>query len=379
MDQNRSRKFNWLLPLGIVIILAVVIGALAYWQSNKNTNQSIKIGLSVPLTGEAASWGQNALAGVTLATNEINEKGGIDGKKIELITEDNKCTAEGANNFNKFINVDKVIGILGPVCSAAAGPALPIAQSSGTPTIIIAASAPDLTKIGDYIFRVYPSDAYQGKVGAEFVYNTLSKKKVAIEYVNNENGQGLMNSFKPAFQNLGGEVVYENGVLQSETDFKTDIAKIKASGADVLYLPVYPANAIAALKQIKEAGLSIAVVGADAMYGQEVVDSGYAEGVIYTVPKINLPEDFTTKINALAGYNDLKVTVIAPLSYDAANIMYSAIKSAGLHKNAIKDAIAKTSMPGVSNPTITFDNNRDVSNPAFDIMVIRGKESVKYQ
>jgi branched-chain amino acid transport system substrate-binding protein len=129
-------------------VAIIILGGIWYGVSKKSTapttKEPIKIGVLAPLTGEAASFGQNSLAGVNLAVKEINDQGGINGRKVEIVAEDDKCSAEGVNAINKLINVDKVIGIIGPVCSASGGPSLPIAQNNGVPAIITA-SAPHLT------------------------------------------------------------------------------------------------------------------------------------------------------------------------------------------------------------------------------------------
>jgi branched-chain amino acid transport system substrate-binding protein len=323
--------------------------------------------------------GEKCLSWNYLATKEINERGGINGRKVEIVAEDDKCSAEGVNAINKLINIDKVVGILGPLCSSSGGPSLPIAQNSGVPVVIIAASAPRLTKIGDYIFRIYPSDAFQGQVGADFIFNKLGKKKVAIVYVKNDWGEGIKEVFKSKFKELGGEIVYEGGVLQDQKDFRTEITKVKSSGAEVLYFPVYPANAVSAFKQIKEMNLGIPVVGGDTFDGEEVVKSEYADGVIYTVPKINTPEDFKSKIKSLSGFENLQVSIAAPLGYDAAKVMFLAIEKAGVDRQAIKEALKTTSYRGVSNPLIEFDENGDLKNPAFDVKIIKDKQSVPYE
>jgi len=368
--------------IGIIVAIIVVAG-IWYGASKKPTpvaeKEPIKIGLIGSLSGEAASWGQNALAGITLATKEINERGGINGRKVEIVSEDDKCSAEGVNAINKLINIDKVVGILGPICSASGGPSLPIAQNNGTPVVIISASAPHLTKIGDYIFRVYPSDAFQGQVGADFVFNKLGKKKVAIVYVKNDWGEGIKEVFKTRFKELGGEIVYEGGVLQDQKDFRTEITKVKSSGAEVLYFPVYPANGISAFKQFKEMNLNIPVVGGDAFDGEEVVKSEYSDGIIYTVPKVNIPEDFKSKIKSLPGFENLQISIAAPLGYDAAKVLFLAIEKVGLDKQKIKEALKTTSYQGISNPLIEFDENGDLKNPVFDVKIIKNKQSVLYQ
>jgi branched-chain amino acid transport system substrate-binding protein len=371
-----------------IVVAIIVIGGIWYGVSKKptvsiptvpTTKEPIKIGYIGALSGEAASWGQNGLAGITLAVKEINDKGGINGRKVEIIAEDDKCSAEGVSAMNKLVNVDKVIGILGPICSASAGPSLPIAQNSGVPVVILIASAPHLTEIGDYIFRVYPSDAFQGQVGADFIFNKLGKKKVAIVYVKNDWGEGIKEVFKTRFKELKGEIVYEGGVLQDQKDFRIEITKVKSSGADALYLPVYPANAVSALKQIKEMGLKIPVVDGDAFDGEEVVKSGYADGAIYTVAKVNIPEDFKVKIKSLPGFENLQISIVAPFGYDAAKVMFLAIEKAGVDRQAIKEALKTTSYQGISNPLIEFDENGDLKNPAFEVKIIKNKQSVPYE
>lgn len=363
-------------PALAIILLVLAAGCI---QPEEEQKETIKIGASLPLTGEAASYGQNALAGITLAINEVNDNGGINGRKIELIAEDDKCTAEGVNGVTKLATVDNVVGLLGPICSAAAGPALPIAQSNGLPAINIYASAPQLNKIGNYIFRVVASDAFQGKYGAELVYSKLGKKKAAILYVKNDWGQGMKDVFKEEFTGLGGEIVYESGVLQTETDFRTDISKIKESGAEVVYALLYPAGAVAAFKQMGEMSFNIQVVGGDAFGIEEVVGSGYGNGVIYTYPKINIPEEFKQKINSLPGFENLQVATTAPLGYDAAKIMFNAIEKAGTDRKAIRDALAQTHYEGISNPVIEFDETGDLKSAVYEVKVIKDKKSENYE
>jgi branched-chain amino acid transport system substrate-binding protein len=366
-----------------IIVAIIVIGGIWYGVSKKQTptiKETIKIGVILPLNGSVAYLGQNALAGINLALDEINKRGGINGRKVEIVIEDDKCVStDGVNAVNKLINVDKVIGILGPICSSVGGAALPIAQNNGVPVVIIGASAPHLTKIGDYIFRIYPSDAFQGKVAAEFIFNKLGKKKVAIVYVKNDWGEGIKEVFKTRFKELKGEIVYEDGVLQDQKDFRTEITKVKSSGAEVLYLLVYPNVGIIFIKQMKEMNLNIPVVG-PTVFGEEVfTKSEISEGIFHTAPKINIPEDFKSKIKYLPGFENLQISIAAPLGYDAAKVLFLAIEKAGLDKQKIKEALKTTSYQGISNPLIEFDENGDLKNPAFDVKIIKNKQSVLYQ
>src|SRR3989338_4056541 len=370
------QKVKIFLALFILIVLIGACSSQNNGNSNSQSSEPIKLGLLLPLTGEAASWGQNALAGATLAANEINSQGGIGGRKIELVAEDDKCSADSVSAIQKLINVDQVTGVIGPICSASGGTALPIAESNGVPVVIVAASAPKLTE-GEYIFRVYPSDSFQGKEAANFIYNTLGKKKIAIVYVKNDWGEGIKNVFAPTFRQLGGEVIYEDGVLQTDKDFKTLITKVKESGAEALYLPVYPAGGVSALKQIKEMNLNIPVIGGDAFDGEEFFKSDYAEDTIYLVARVNSPEDFKAKIKNVKGFENLEVAIAAPLAYDALRVMTEAIKNTGsTNKAGIKEALKQTSINGVSTSKIEFDSVGDLKQVAYDVKVVRSKKSV---
>ena len=195
----------------VIVIVLVVWGIMA---ANKNKNQeattgqdqnkmvagdTIKIGYIGPLTGEVASIGDPGLAGAKLAIKEINDAGGLLGKKVELVSEDDKCSSDGINAMTKLVNVDKVVAITGPDCSASAGSALPVAQNAKVPTILRWASAAKLTGVGNFIFRIYPSDAFQSKYAAGYIYSKLAKKNAAVIYVKNDWGQGMRDGFVEAF------------------------------------------------------------------------------------------------------------------------------------------------------------------------------------
>jgi len=360
----------------VVIILAVLFSTV--WKPKQE--EVIKIGAVLPLSGEAASWGENGLAGMELAVKEINEAGGVNGRTIKLIAEDSKCSADSVSAIQKLVNIDKVDMIVGFVCSAAAGPALPITTDNNIPVIIIAASAPYLPTIGQNIFRIYPSDDAQGKFVADFIYNKLGKKKAALIYVKNDWGEGLQNTFTTRFEELDGEITYSSGVLQTETDFRTEISKIKDSNVDVLYFPVYPKNAVSALKQMKEMDLNITVIGGDILGGDEVVKSGYANGLIYTIGKIDLPDDFKVRIKSLSGFENLSINILAPLGYDSVKIITLVVQSAGsIEKQAVIDALSKLTYNGISNPNIEFDENGNLKTPVFEVMIVKNNEAVPYE
>jgi len=358
-------------------ILAVIVLAIIIVFSINGANGALKIGLVAPLSGDTATWGYNTVAGVQLAIDEFNAKGGINGKKIELIVEDGLCTSEGgAKAYNALLNNYDLVGMLGPVCSAEAGSGLPMGVTQNIPNVIATASSPGLTALGNNIFRVYPSDAFQGVYAADYIYNKLGKKKVSIIYVNNNWGQEITNKFSAEYTKLGGVIESKDSVLQDQLDVKDLLIKVKNTNPELLYLPVYPKNLLSILKTKEEINLNVPIVGGDATLSEDSLKSGLGEGVMFTSPKFNLPNDFKTKIMAQKG-NDFLVNVAAPFGYDAAKVLLSAMENANSlsHEDVIKE-LKKTSMEGISNPLIEFDEQGDLKNAAFQVMKIENKESI---
>ena len=377
-NQNKlaTGQAKWI--IGVIVIVAVV--AVGYFvskgPSGPVSSEPIKIGVTAPLTGEAASFGEGAQGGALLALKEINDAGGIKGRPLEIIFEDDKCSKDGITTITKLVNVDKVTAIIGPVCSAAGGPGLPVAQKAGVP-VIFWASAPHLTKIGDYMFRTYPSDSFQGKFAAEYIFNVLNKKKVAILYVNNDWGLGIRDVFLARFKELGGSIVYDEGIPQDAKDLRTQVTKLKASNSDAIYLPAYPAVAVIGFKEMKNQGVKVPVVGGDAFETKEVIVPE-AEGVLYTVGKFNTPvEDFQRLVKEVSGkeYN-----LISALAYDAVKILSSVIEKVGTDQKAIRDELAKLNYAkGVSLSLINFDENRDLKTVQFEVKIIRNGKAEVYQ
>jgi len=374
-----KNKFLILTLVCLVLAAVVIVGINTTGLFYASQSGTVKIGVALPMTGEAASWGSNALAGIQLATDEVNSKGGINGNKIELVVEDTKCSPESVTAYNKLINVDGVVATLGPICSSEAQPAMPIVQENKVPTIIVTASAPDLTQNRDYVFRVYPSDSLQGKFTADYIYNNLGKRKVAIIYTNDDWGKSLNELFSARFEELGGKIVYSSGVDSKETEIKIELAKAVHSGADIIYLPLHPANLLGALKGIQDLEIKLPIVSGDGAAGEEITKSGLSESILFTESKLNLPDDFVGKIKSQSAFDNLQVTFVAALGYDSAKIMFDAISKAGsTSPEAIRDALQETNYSGISNPVIQFDAQGDIKTGKFEVRQILNKESVVY-
>jgi branched-chain amino acid transport system substrate-binding protein len=363
--------------LTVILLAAFIIAGCAKQPTgNAAQEQTIKIGTSLPLTGEAASYGLAAKAGMDVAAREINDAGGINGRKLVIIYEDDRCTSDGANTVAKLTGVDKVDVIIGPLCSASAGPAMPIAQASKTPTILAFSSAPGLTKAGDYIFRIYPSDALQGKYMAEQVYNRFGKRSIAIIYTQNTWGQGVHDVFVQRYKELGGTILIDEGFPQEARDFRTTVVKIKAENPDAVVAQLYPASSLVFFKQAKEAGLKQLIMGGDPWDTDEILKSGIANGVFFTEAVTQNPAEFNARVQQETG---IETNFVTPLGYDAVKIYADVAGKAGTDKNAVRDELVRLNYTGVSNPVIAFDNDRELGSAVFTLKTIRNNASEDVQ
>ncbi|MDD4983416.1 MAG: ABC transporter substrate-binding protein [Candidatus ainarchaeum sp.] len=351
-----------------LIILAVIIGF-----SVGGDKDVIKIGIIAPLTGDIASWGQNGLAGVELAVKEINDAGGINGSLVELIVEDDKST-DAVNPANKLINIDNVDALIFAGGSNQAQPIIPIVTEKQIPLILTVASNPDLTLSSDCVFRVYPSDTAQGKFAAEYLYNNLNVKNVAVIYEQNQWATGVKEVFEKGYKGTIEEVI----ILQKyQQDFKTELTKLDSLDVNYVYVLVYPETGMAFLNQYKTFGSDKKIFGGDMFDSGELITSGFADGVLYTVPKVTTPESFKEEIKTMPAFSTLEISLAAPLGYDAAKVLLTALENvAPLSSENLIIELKKTSIAGMSNSLIEFDNHGDLKTPGFEVKMINNKEAV---
>lgn len=372
-----NNLMKWVLAAIVVVAIVLLITQKTQKpeveEAPMEETEPIVIGVSAPLTGEAASFGEGMLGGGQLAAKEINEAGGINGRELKLVFEDDGCNAkDGTNAMHKLVNIDNVDAVVGPLCSAAAGASLPIAQGASVPTIDFG-SAPHLPMIGEFIFRSYPSDSFQGVYAAEFAHAEMGAEKVAILYSQNDWGQGIRGVFKETFEGLGGMIVFDEGVTPGSSDVRTLAAKIKEVEPDLVYIPLYPAEAIPALKQMKEAGIEAPMLGGDIMDGEEFVGSGVSEGVMYTRGVIANPDDFLARVQEETGFETALTT---SLTYDAVNLLTQAFKSVGTEAGLVRDYLMGVEYPAISLPMISFDENGDLESAEFELLVVKDGKSV---
>lgn len=365
------------------IPILLTTSALLFLASSctKPATDTIKVGEYASLTGKEASFGQQSHKGLVLAIEELNAAGGVLGKKLELITEDNQTkSGESATAVKKLISRDKVIALIGEVASGRSNEAAPIAQAAKIPMIAPAATNPSVTQTGDYIFRVCFIDPFQGTVMAKFAKDDLKAQKVAIlASVSNAYSVGLAKFFKETFVANGGTVVVEKSFSEGDKDFRAQLTAVKAAGVDAIFVPSYYTEAALIARQARDLGLTVPLFGGDGWVADELLQIGgeALNGCYYSThfspenqdPAVQIfVKKFRTK---WAGLNP---DAFAALGYDAAFVLVDAIKRAGTTDGPkLRDALAATkNFAGVTGVT-NIDANRDASKPAAIIAIKAGK------
>lgn len=360
-----------LLPL---CLAAVALAAPAWAQG------TIKIGEFASLTGKEATYGQASHKGTLLAVEEVNATGGVLGRRLELITEDNQSKAgESGTIVRKFISRDKVVAILGEVASSRTLEAAPIAQNAKIPLITPSSTSEAVTQKGNYIFRVCFIDPFQGTVMAKFARNTLKIRKVAVlSSVSSAYSVGLSKYFKERFAADGGTVVIEQKFSEGDKDFKAQLTAIKAAGVEGIFVPGYYAEAGLICRQAQALGIKLPIFGADGWESPELVEIGgkSVEGMYFAThysPENSDPIVAGFNARFRQRWGEVSDTLTG-LGYDSVMMLVDAIKRAGTTEPAkLRDALAATkNFKGVTG-TITLDAQRNPTKSAVVLIVKNGK------
>lgn len=364
--------------LSMVLLIVFLIGC---GSRTATYTQSIKVGFITPLTGDGASYGESARGGAELALQEINAAGGIDGRPLELIYEDGKCSGkEAATAANKLLTADHVIALTGMVCSAELLAIAPIAEQAKTVALGVATSSPALTTAGDYIFRIWPSDVMQSQKMVNYVAGE-GYRTAALLYTNSDYNVALKTVFRENFEQQGGKIVADESYEQDAKDFRTELQKIKAADPDVLYLIPYGEGGLV-LKQAKELGLQMPIIASDTIGTKEIlaVAGPATEGVVYTTPKFDenasVVVDFLQRYREVYG-DDPSIAVVSANAYDAVKLLADGLRQ-GESSDTLKRYLYQVrDYVGVGG-TITIDANGDAGKP-YQLMIITNGTFVPYE
>jgi branched-chain amino acid transport system substrate-binding protein len=336
-----AKKFLFLsLALCLVMALAGVAAA----------GDTIKIGFNAPLTGFAASDGKSSTEGAKLAVKQINDAGGVLGKKLELVIYDDQAKpAQAIPIANKLIGQDKVVlGISGSY-SGATRSAAGVFQEAKIPYISAYAIHPDITRAGEYVFRTSFLGQVQGKAGAKLIGEMMGKKKVVLITLQNDFGKSLAAGFKEMAPKYGIKIVGEYSYSIKNRQFGSIVAKVKADKPDAIYASGYYFTAGPLVSQLRAAGVKCPIIGQEGYDSQKFIEIAgpAAEGVIITTSldrdsKVPETAEFIAAFEKQAGF---KADMVAASGHTAVKVAADAIKRAGSTDPAkILAALKKTDL-----------------------------------
>ena len=375
-----KKKFGALL-VGISLMIAGCGGGGA--------SDTIKIGANLEMTGGSASFGASATNAAKLAINEYNTKGGFKGKKVELVIADNKSeAAESASAMQKLVQ-DKVVAVIAPIASSSVIAGAQINQDSKVLAISPTASNPKVTvdekgKVRPYLFRASFIDPFQGSVMAAFATKSLKAKTAAI-YIDNSSdyAKGLAKYFEEEFVKAGGQIVIKEAYLQKDTDFKATLTKIKATNPEVIFVPGYYQEVGLIIKQSRDLGMKMPVLGGDGWDSVQLTNIAGAENLENTFFCNHYSaEDKSPKVTSFVeayqkAYGQVPDSSAA-LAYDATWMIIKAMERAdSTDPVKIRDEMEKTKdHDGVSGKT-TLNATHDAVKGAVIIAYQGGKQVFK--
>lgn len=351
----------------------LILGLLC--SCTKKTDE-IAIGHYGSLTGSEATFGQSTDEGVRLAVEEINNAGGIKGKKIKLITMDDQGKAEeAASVVTRMIEQEKVVALIGEVASSRSLAAAPIAQSKKIPMVTPSSTNPKVTEVGDFIFRTCFIDPFQGTVMAKFAYETLKLKKVAVlRDVKSDYSVGLSDFFIQKYKELGGEIVADMSYQSNDVDFKAQLTQMKSKNPDGLFIPGYYTEVGLISRQARDLGMKAKLLGGDGWdspklseIGGKSIDGGafsnhYSNETTDPVA-VEFMNKFKSKFNKMPDG-------LSAAGYDAAKVLFKAMEATGeLTPQAVRDQLSKIKDHAGVTGRITINDQRNAVKSAVVVEV----------
>ena len=365
-----------------ILIASILIAGLLSACQQQGGADKVRIGVFMSTTGTTANFGISSVNGIKMAADEVNAAGGINGKQVELLVQDDRSDAsEAATIVTKFVTQDQVHAILGEVASSRSIAAAPIAQNAKIPMLTPSSTNPEVTKKGDFIFRSCFIDPVQGAAIAQFAAKSLNAKSAAIMVDRkNDYSTGLEKVISEVFTRMGGKIVATQSYQEGDQDFNAQLTSLKGANPEVIFVPGYYNDVGLIAKQARDKGITVPFVGGDGWDSVQLYAIGGSalNGSYFT--NHYSPYDTDPKVQKFVNdyksrYNTIP-DALAATAYDAANIMFDAVKrSKSLSGPDIRDALAATNaFPGVTG-TVTFNQQRDAVKP---IVMIEIKDGGTY-
>jgi branched-chain amino acid transport system substrate-binding protein len=340
--------------------------------SDTNTTDTgdIVIGMYGSLSGDGASFGQSSKEGTELAVEEINNAGGLlGGRRFRLLIEDDQSRPDEASNaVTKLITQDKVVAVLGEVASRRSLAAAPVCQRYQVPMITPSSTNERVTEVGDYIFRVCFIDPFQGEVLAKFAFNDLKARRVAIlKDIQQDYSVGLTDSIQKHFTGLGGEVLAPVSYSSGDADFRAILTQVRSQKPDAIFATGYYPEAAIIVRQARELGLNMPILGGDGWVGDALRNGREALNGCYISNHYSADNPDPIVQNFVKSYRakfSRDPDAIAALAYDAVKVLADAMTRANTTDGPrVRDALAQADVGGVTG-RLKMNAQRNVDKPA---------------
>jgi branched-chain amino acid transport system substrate-binding protein len=362
-----------------ILLLTLLIGGTFQSHLALAADDVVKIGLSAPLTGDWAEYGNDFKRAVQMVIDRTNEMGGVHGKKVELVIEDSRGDPkESVLIAEKFVADPDIIAEIGDFSSSSCMAAAPIYERANMTQLSPTSSHMDFTKKGENMFRVVATQGYEGPYNARWAVNDLGKKKLATIYINNDWGVDANKYFVQEAKKLGAEVVAEEAFVTGEKDFAAILSKLKRLEPDLIYLPTFYADAAAILNQAKRMRFTPVVMANSSLFSEKTIELGGEAVENILIPAnyfITDPrpaaQEFTKKYRDLY---DMEPNQFAALAYDAANLMIAALQEVGLDdRSKVREGLL--SLKGFEGATgsISYAEGRDPVKELVRITIKNGQ------
>ena len=363
----------------------IALAMLLLTSCAREASREILVGEYGSMTGSEATFGQSTHEGVILAMEEINAAGGVHGKKIRVLSEDDQSKPEeAANAVTKLIAQNGVIAVIGEVASSNSLAAAPVCQSSGVPMITPSSTHPSVTKVGDHIFRMCFIDSYQGPIMAQYLRYELNIKTAAmLQDLRSDYSRGLGDAFAAKFESLGGKIVARQTFSKGDNDFRAQLTAIKATSPEVLYVPGYYNDVAQIAIQARDLGMTMPLVGGDGWESPRLLQLGgkSLEGCFYSNHYyVNDPAPAVqTFVQTYERRFGAKPDSLAALGYDAMRVLARAMSAVPqLDGDLIRDQIARTKdFSGVTGMITLGPDRNPVGKKLVIIDIVNGELKMK--
>lgn len=358
-------------------VLIIVVASIGYIYSKKNQSETIKIGRISPLSGDGAQWGEWMKDGIDLAVYETNSSGGVLGKKIEIVYEDDKTDSKVAvSALQKLINTDHISLVLGPETSGAVIAAAPIATDNKIVILSGGAASPKISGISPFVFRIYPTSVHEAYYLNE-ISQKLKIKQAAVLFIENDYGVGVKDELQKYMKPISVE-----GYSATLKDFRSALAKVKSENPDAVFMLGYPDDIALILKQAAEVNLHVQFIAPSTFDAPTIlpIAGKAAEGTIFIYPELAPGDLFNHFNSAFKARYDKEPVMYNGYGYDIARIMLEAIKRAGttdgvMVRNTLQNM---KDFPGISG-SITFNDKGDVSSRTMQMERIKDGKTVPFE